>query len=776
VPAVSSQPYSVTGAYQAATAFVQQGHPSQAEPLCRDILREHPDHADAMLLLGIIQMQTGRSSQAAVSFRDAIQSRASRPIGHALLGDALLELKEPREALDSYDRALQLTPRLVPALFGRGNALLDLQRPLEAIAAYESLLELQPNNPEVLFNRGNALLALDRHSDAVDSFDRAIRLQADYAAAHNNRGSALIKMGLAQRALESFDAAIAIDSRFDLALGNRGSALRLLARPDEALRAFDRALELNPDNVEALWGRGDVLLQVDRDGHSDALAYFDRALERRPDFARALRSRGDVLLSLGRPEAAVQSFAALLRADSAFDYAAGALLHAQRSCADWSVRVPAASPDALHRSVLAGKRADSPFSFLSVVDDPAAQLQCARTFVADRCPPAAAAWTGARYVHDRLRVAYVSGDFREHAVSYLLCGVFERHDRLRFETIGISLSPEEHSPAGQRIKGAFSRFIEVGERGDRAVADLLRDLEIDIAVDLTGFTEGMRPQIFAARPAPIQVNYLGFPGTLGGPYFDYILADRFVIPPEQARHYAERVVSLPDCFQANDSQRPVSEHPAAREEVGLAQGSFVFCCFNNSYKLNPEMFDIWMRLLRRIPESVLWTLGASEQAAIHLRREAAERDVDPHRIVCADRAPYPVHLRRLQLADLFLDTLPFNAGATASDALWAGLPVLTCAGRSFAARMAGSLLHAVGLPELVTQDLESYEAKALELAQQPGLLSTLRRHLRETRQDAPLFDADRFRRNLESAYLQMWQRHQRGEIPASFAVEFSPSP
>jgi predicted O-linked N-acetylglucosamine transferase (SPINDLY family) len=351
----------------------------------------------------------------------------------------------------------------------------------------------------------------------------------------------------------------------------------------------------------------------------------------------------------------------------------------------------------------------------------------------------------------------------------LLAGVFERHDRRRFETFAISLRPEEESALGQRVKGAFDRFIDVSGQSDGAVAELLHALEIDIAVDLTGFTDGLRPQIFSRRPAPIQVTYLGFPATTGAPYMDYILADAFVIPPAQAQHFSECVVYLPDCFQANDDQRVISAR-VTRTDAGLPEGAFVFCCFNNSYKLNPAMFDIWMRLLDRVPGSVLWLVSAGAAVGGNLRREAMNRGVDPERLVFAPRQPYAEYLGRLQLADLFLDTLPFNAGTTASDALWAGLPVLTCAGEAFAARMAGSLLQAVGLPELITHSLADYEAKALELARQPELLRGLRQRLAANRRAAPVFDTDRCRRSLESAYIEMWQRHERGQGRQSFAM------
>jgi len=858
-------------AFHNARDLAEKGNLPRAEHLCVEILRSQSDHAEALLLLGVIELQTGRWARAVASIRASVQKNPSQPVALVLLGDALSELPEPQEALRSYEAALRLQPNLPPAHYGRGNALLDLQRPMDAIASYDQALRLQPDHAEAWFNRGNACLRLARYDAAIGSYDRAVQARPGYAAAFNNRGSALLSLKRNDQALASFQAAVAADNVFADAWNNCGSALRELRRPKEALDAIDRALQLRPnypeahcnrgsalrelkrsldaiasydravqlrpDCVEAYRGRGDALLDLRRPeealaahdsavrlrpasadaqngrgnslvalrrfaeamacydealrlnpGHAvahlnrgallmqwnrrvpEALESFDRALQLDPHFQAALRMRGEAL-ALKQPDSAARSFAELLILDPAADFAAGALFHALQNCADWSASAAAAHPENIRQAVLAGKRADSPFSFLAVTDSAAAQLQCARTYVGHCCSPAGPLWSGERYGHERIRVAYVSGDFRSHAVSYLLAGVFERHDPRRFETIAVSLRAAEPSAFGQRIKAAFSQFIDVSARSDREIAELLKTLEIDIAVDLTGYTQGFRPQIFAFRPAPIQVSYLGYPGTTGAPWMDYVLADSFVIPPDKQQHYSERVVYLPDCFQANDDRRAISDRVSTRTEAGLPENAFVFCCFNNIYKINPRMFGLWMRLLDRTPASVLWLLGSSELVCSNLRREAAQLGVDPGRLVFAAREPYAAHLARLKLADLFLDTSPFNGGTTVSDALWAGLPVITCAGDAFAARMAGSLLRAVGLPDLVTRAVEGYESKALDLALRPRELQALRLRLTEKRDVAPLFDTDRFRRHLESAYEQMWRRHELGEGLASFSVQ-----
>ena len=749
-------------------ALMDLNRPEEALERYESGLRSSPGLVPAHFGRGNALLDLRRPLEALASYEHTLRLQPNHPEALFNRGNVFLGLKNYDAAVDSYANAIALNPRYAAAYNNRGSALLSLRRVEHALESFDAALAIDPEFADALHNRGCTLRELRRPQDALDSFDRALRLQHDYVAALCGRGDALLDLGRPDEALAAYDRAVVLDPRCSGAHNGRGSSLRALRRIADSVACYDEALRLESDNAAAQYNRGNAMLDWGR--RDDALASFERAIQLKPDFSAALRSRGDVLLALQRPEAAARCYEELLRSDPASEYAPGALLHAQQCGADWSVKITAASRECVQRAVLAGARADSPFSFLSVTDSPAAQLRCAQTFVSHRCPPAAPMWTGERYRHGRIRLAYVSADFRVHAVSHLLAGVFERHDRRRFETFGVSLRPEERSGLGQRVKGAFSRFIDVSGRSDREVAELLRTLEIDIAVDLTGFTDGLRPQIFAQRPAPIQVNYLGFPGTMGAPYIDYILADAFVIPRALARHFSECVVYLPDCFQANDDRRTISGRVATRADAKLPEGAFVYCCFNNSYKLNPAMFDIWMRLLDRVSESVLWLVGAGEEAGGNLRREAGNRGVDPGRLVFAPRLPYAEHLGRLRLADLFLDTLPFNAGATASDALWAGLPVLTCAGEAFAARMAGSLLQAAGLPELVTHSLADYEAKALELAQQPQMLRRLREELSKKRSSAPAFDTDRCRRSLESAYAEMWQRHERGQERESFAV------
>jgi protein O-GlcNAc transferase len=450
------------------------------------------------------------------------------------------------------------------------------------------------------------------------------------------------------------------------------------------------------------------------------------------------------------------------------DYLKGDRLHLKMHLCDWTdFEADCADLDA---AVANRMSACSPFPLLATPASAGTQLACARRFVATRHPAVEPLWRGERYDHGRIRLAYVSADFRDHPVSSLAAGLFETHDRSRFELFALSFGADDPGEMRARLKVAFDRFIDVEDRSDREAANLLRELEVDVAVDLMGLTANSRPGIFAARPSPVQVNYLGYAGTIGADYIDYLVADRFVIPPDQRGNFSEKVVYLPDSFQANDAKRRISERTPSRAEAGLPERGFVFCCFNNAFKITPDLFDVWVRLLNTTEGSVLW-LSAGGSARDNLRREAERRGVSADRLIFAAKTSLMEdHLARYRLADMFLDTLHFNAHTTASDALWAGVPVLTCAGATYAGRVAGSLLHAVGLPELITRSLGDYEALALRLAHDPALLGSYRQRLARNRGTFPLFDTGRFTRHMEAAYTTMWERRQRGEGPASFEV------
>jgi protein O-GlcNAc transferase len=519
-------------------------------------------------------------------------------------------------------------------------------------------------------------------------------------------------------------------------------------RFSEALALLDLELKSAPGRADLWNNRGTVLAAAAR--LEEASESFGRALSLSPDFTGAYTNRGSALLALGRYEAAAKDFERGLAANPDTPYALSNLAQCRLQCCDWrdldALRV------GLLRDLHAGRPAVTAIIATSLLDSPMDQLRAAQILAKRHFPEFPPLWRGENYAHEKIRLAYVSADFHSHATATLMAGVFEHHDRAKFETIAISFGPDDGSAMRARLKGAFTRFIDVAGKRDGDIAALLRGLETDIAVDLKGYTSQARPAIFSRRPAPVQVNYLGYPGTMGAPFIDALIADATVVPEGSERFYSERILRLPGCYQANDNTRPIADVSPDRAEIGLPEKGFVFCCFNNSYKILPDMFAIWMRLLGRIEGSVLWLLEDNPAAVRNLRREAESRGIAPSRLIFAARLPPERHLARHACADLFLDTLPYNAHTTASDSLWAGLPVLTAMGTTFAGRVGASILKAAGLSELIADSLPVYEARSLEIARNPDMLARIKTKLRENRRTCALFDTQGFTRDLERAF------------------------
>jgi predicted O-linked N-acetylglucosamine transferase (SPINDLY family) len=533
----------------------------------------------------------------------------------------------------------------------------------------------------------------------------------------------------------------------------------------EALAAFRASLALEPAHAEANANAANLLFRLDRP--QEALPFAAQALQAIPQMAEAHLNHGLILHALKRYEEAVASLGRAYHIAPDTPYTLSSLIWSALHCCDW--RTLGAHLGALREQVRAARVAAAPFTLVAVSDSLAEQMQCAARHVRESLPARPPLGRARPQADGRIRLAYLSADFHEHATAYLMARLFELHDRHRFELIGVSYGPDDGSATRARLARAFHHFIDVREMSDEAAARRLAELEPAIAVDLKGHTAHARLGILAHRPAPVQVTYLGYPGTSAAPFFDYIVADRLVIRPEDQAFYSEKIAYLPHSYQVNDDSVAIAAAPA-REALGLPPAAFVFCCFNATYKITPQVFDVWMRLLAQVPASVLWLVDHGPAGTRNLRAAARERGIDPQRLVFAPRAGHAQHLARQRRADLFLDTLPYNAHTTASDALWAGLPLLTCSGSTFAGRVAASLLGALGLPELVATSLADYEALALALARDPHKLATVRHKLENNLRSAPLFDSARFCRDLERAYLRMWELHQRGEPPRSFEV------
>jgi len=720
-----------------AVQLFERGQPAQAAALCRQIVQAQPGHAGAWQLLGITQIMAG----------------------------------QPGEAEPALRQALALDERNTRTLCLLGVACSQQDRADEAIAFFDRALALDPNQPGIWYDRGNTLYALGRDDEAVQSFDRALKLEPRLADAWLNRGHALLRLERPQQAIASYESGLDLAPGHAKLWSSLAEALVLVHRMPDALACLEKALAIDDSNVDVWISMGDVLRVL---GRSDlALERYDKALQLNPGIPHLWTHRALAFKELRRLDESVE---ALKRARELApgDLAIAYILMSQlQHLARWH-ELEALWPEVLQH-VRSGDFAQDSFAMLSHPHATAHDLLLAgagyAALVRGGTTPVQRAPAANASAPRRLRVGYLSADFRDHPLSLLMVGVFEAHDKTRFETFGLSIYPQPAAgPMRTRLQGAFDQFIDLHAVGNAEAVARIAQLQLDILVDLTGYTSFCRPGIVVRRPAPIQVSYLGFPATTGMAEIDYILGDRWVTPLGSAGEFSEKIIRLPESFQANDDQRPGGAKTPSRQELGLPEHGFVFCCHNNIYKINPGMFDIWMRLLAQVPGSVLWLVADSPETDANLRRQAEARGVAGERLVFARRAPYVKYLAQYRQADLFLDTLPFNAGTTASDALWAGLPVLTQLGHSFAGRMAASLLDAVGLPELITRDAAAYEQMALKLATTPELLRELRERLERHRATSPLFNTARFTQHLERAYEMIWARHVQGLPPAEIDV------
>ncbi|NYZ12162.1 tetratricopeptide repeat protein [Azospirillum sp. RWY-5-1] len=630
------------------------------------------------------------------------------------------------------------TPEEAVARSNRAEGLRRAGRLEEAEAEHRAALRWLPRFGGIHFNLGVLLHGCGRLAEAAACYVEAARLMPSFAAANANAGAVLKDLGRLAEAERALRAAVRTDPALLAARLNLGAVLRDGGRLREATAAFRTAIALAPGVAES---HANLALALKESGDAPgSIPAFERAL------VLGLPDAGGVLAQL------VQQRRHLARWDGL----------AERS---------AALRDLVRRGA---SQQVQPWIFLSEGAGPAQERACAERYSAWRTRSASRApalQEGRRTLaaDGRLRVGYLSADYHEHATAVLIAELIERHDRGRVHVTGISYGPDDGGPMRRRLAAGFDRFMDVAALSHADAARRIAADGIDVLVDLKGHTQGARLEIMALRPAPVQAQWLGYPGTMGAPFIDYVIADPVVAPFDQQPHYCERIVHLPRVYQPNDRRRAIADRPT-RADCGLPADGFVAACFNTAYKITPDLFAVWMRLLHAIPGSVLWLLESHPEAAANLRREAAARGVDPARLVFAPKAPLPEHLGRHGLADLFLDTLPYNAHTTASDALWAGLPLLTVRGEGFAARVAASLLDAAGLPELVCGSLAEYEAAALRLARSPDKVAALKARLAAGRSSSALFDTDRFARALERAFETMWTIHASGQPPRGFAV------
>jgi len=777
----------------------QQGDLAGAERLIRREIELRPDYPVSYNNLGSVLQQQDRLVEAIVAHRHAIKLNPNYAEAFLALGNAFKQQGNLDDAMQSYRSAIAARPDYAEA-HNNAGVLLQMRGSLEeAASAYRDALALRPGYAEAHFNLAGVLHQNHELKAAEASYRRVISLNPGVAVVHNNLGAVLKDQGLPDAALAAFEHAITLQPDYAEAFYNRATVLRQQAKLEAALADYGRAIELRKDYTDAINNAGIVLQELGRAGeaiglyrqllermpHADARnnlgtallaegqpeqarAALEQALTQRPDFPEASYNLGNAWRELGNLTGAIAAYqnALQLRPDYA-DAFSQLTYHRARAC-EWD------NYHADQQTLLGMVRQRvrvPPFYLFSTPASASDQLLCARQWIEPIRPP-----PDAVFAHQvpaggaRIRLGYLSGDFHQHATAALMAELFERHDRGRFEVFGYSYGPDDNSPMRARLACGFDRFVDIRALSHREAATRIHADKVDILIDLKGYTHHARPAISAHRPAPVQVSYLGYPATMGADFIDYIIVDPFVVPASQQPFFSERLVQLPCSYQANDRQREVAVG-GSRRDHGLPDEGLVFCCFNNTYKISPALFDIWMRLLGSIPGSVLWLLEANRLVKDNLGSEAEKRGVDSGRLIFAPVVPSAEHLGRHRHADLFLDTLPCNAHTTASDALWAGLPILTCRGETFAGRVAGSLLTAAGMAELVTDSLEHYEQTALALARDPQRLIALRQALQKSRDTNALFDLPKLTGNIEAAYARMWQTWLSGQKPAAFSIE-----
>ena len=768
-----------------AQALHHGGRLAQAEPVYREVLRRSPRHVDALHSLGMLALQAGHAQAGADLVAQAIAVDPSHASAHGNLGYALHLLGRHEDALRHFDRALELQPDLLEALNNRGNTLSALGRHDDALASFERALALRPDYIEAIYNRGNAQHAAGRLDDALASFDAVIAARPDIAQAHNNRARVLQDLGRQDDALAAYERAVALVPGYLQAIVGRGTARLALARPAEALADFDAAIRLNADHAAAHEGRGSALFALRRAldavqaftralaldatrldariqrgnalhelrRHDEAIADFEAVLAATPDAAGVACNRGDALLALKRYDEAALAFERVQALDAGYPYAVGKRVYAQTMACDW--RGLDALLAEVERGLADGRAVIEPFAYAAIAIDPLAARRCAELFAADQFPvQPALVRPGTALGNAKIRVGYLGGEFRNQATSILAVELFELHDKSRFELVMLDNGWDDGSTLRRRMNAAFDEVVDIAALTDDAAARAIAERRIDVLVNLNGWFGLGRTGVFARRPAPLQVNFLGFPGTLGAEYLDVIVADAHVIPPGEEGAYVERVARLPHSYQPNDRQRAIAAAPT-RASLGLPEDAVVFACFNNTYKITPATFASWMRILAAVDASVLWLLQDNDAATANLRAAAQSQGIAPGRLHFAPRIRLDEHLARHACADLFLDTLPYNAHTTASDALWAGLPVLSCRGSTFPGRVGASLLHALDLAdELLVDDVAAFEDRAIALAREPARLARVRERLARVHATAPLWDTPAFARALESLYEQ----------------------
>ncbi|MCF8197116.1 MAG: tetratricopeptide repeat protein [Polynucleobacter sp.] len=733
-----------------------------SENLLNQVVLLNPQNSKANELLAYIHGNRGNTDAALRYLNLACSQKNCSPGALYHLGVCLFEKESYVDAINALNNSIAKGGEYFEALFFLGTAYSNLGEFEKALLIYRKCLKQKDNSAELFYNLAKVLEELDSPSEAIEHYSQALSLNPNYLEAYLNKGSILVELKKFDEALLQFNTALNIKPDSAEAWFGQGNSLFFLRHFERANISFEKAIQYSPKSAKYWSNKGKALSFLKR--HNEAIDHYDKALTFNPALAEIWVNKSIALQALRDFDCALICYQNALKINPELEFACGDFIFLKMKMCDWSdfkyLKNNIENQIILdNRDVMA---TSGPFPLLALSESPAIHKRAAEIYALSQFPENLDLGPLIKNpINKKIRVGYFSADFKNHAVAILIAGLFESHDKSKFELFAFSFINVNDEMRGRLLK-SFDYFIDVETETDLEIAKLARISHIDIAIDLSGFTFGSRTGIFSYRAAPIQINYLGYPGTLGSKYFDYIIADKVVIPFESNKFYSESIIYLPNSYQANDRLRVISDKKFSRIDLNLPQNSFIYCCFNNSYKILPATFASWMRILNSVENSVLWLLQDNLSAKNNLLMEAEKYEIDPCRIIFAERMSPSDHLARHHLADLFLDTFPYNAHTTASDALWAGLPVLTRTGESFPSRVAASLLCSIGLPELVTDTIEKYEALAIELGQNPGQLNTLKKKLANNRLSTPLFDTAQFTKNIECAYFKVYENYQKG--------------
>ena len=752
-------------------------------------------------LVGACYKELGQLEGAAKMFEAAVGIKLDYAEAHKNLGITLRDLGQKEQAIESLKKAIEIDSNYVDAYYNLAITFKDLDQVEQSVQIYKKVIEINPKFAQAHNNLGNIYKGLGKNKEAIQSFEEAIKINPNFAQAHNNLGNIFKDLGQPNDAIQSYKTAIEIKPDFAEFYYNLGLSLKNIAKFDEAIISFNDAIANNPNFAEAHNDLGSCFTLLGQ--MSRALDSYKKAIAIKPEFAEAHNNLGNVFNLMGKVKSAIKSFELAVSFDADFaealnslanvfkklkkrskallyyenaaainpdlDFIFGDILNIKMHLSIWN-DLPINLKD-LEKKINNKEKVIDPFNLMGLIDDPALQRKVTELRVGIDHPVSNTLPQINDYLrHSKIRIGYFSADFREHPVGFLTAELYELHDRDHFEIHAFSYGLETNGVINLRIKAGVDYFHNVDLMSHKEIVLLARSLEIDIAVDLGGLTGRSRTSIFAMSAAPIQLSYIGYLGTMGADYYDYLIADPMMIPQESQKHYVEKIVYLPS-FQVNDSKDLPPEITLTRKEVGLPDKGFVFCCFNNTYKFTPTVFDSWARILKAVEGSVLIVYASNESSKTNLKKEILNRGVEADRLIFANIVERPEYLARYRVADLFLDTHPYNAGTTASDALKMGVPMLTYIGSSYQARMGASILNSINLPELITNSLEEYESLAIELASNPDKLKKIKDKLQSNLTTAPLFNTPLFTKNIESAYTQMYERHHAGLEPDHIYVE-----